>query len=608
MNAEAQRNANGNANALPIGTRLREFEIRDVLGAGGFGIVYLAFDHSLEREVAIKEYMPSDLAGRTETMHVSIRSQSNAEIFKLGRESFVKEAKMLARFEHPSLLKVYHFWEDNGTAYMTMPVLRGQTVKALRRGMNQPPDEAWLRQLLEPLLGALETLHAKEIYHRDIAPDNIQVEPDGRPVLMDFGAARRLLGDRTQMVTTIVKPTYSPIEQFADSGAAKQGPWTDLYALGGTLHYLLMNRPPQPATARMVHDDDSALTTETLPGCSEEFLRIIDWMLAPHPNDRPQSVAILRDALAGRISVPLRRSHAKKVSGDWDQTIIMPPPGAKTVATVRGEAPVAATPTMPAAQPAYDDEAAVTIRVQRSDVGQVAKAPARPQPMPATHRPTSSKALPIGLGLGALLLVAGGAFWGLKGKPAPAVPEPVAIAVPAAQEPAPPASSPALASATPPVAELAASAPSTAPNPAPAVATAKPESAVAAVVVPALAKSEPVPAKPATAPPAKPLAIAKPTPQVRSATPEYASQSAPVTAPQPSEPQRKTPEPAVTQTVVPTPAQAPVKPVATNPEAVCGGRNPLLYFVCMEKECLRGEQTATADCKAWRKNARNPYD
>src|SRR5688572_3980323 len=118
----------GQANALPKGTRLGEFEIRRVIGAGGFGIVYMAFDHGLEREVAIKEYMPSSLASRTATLHVSLTSPSNEETFKLGLRSFVNEAKLLARFDHRSLIKVHRFWEERGTAYMVMPLLRGRTL------------------------------------------------------------------------------------------------------------------------------------------------------------------------------------------------------------------------------------------------------------------------------------------------------------------------------------------------------------------------------------------------------------------------------------------------------------------------------------------------
>ena len=311
------------ANALPVGTRLGEFELLSLLGVGGFGIVYLAFDHALEREVAVKEYMPASLAGRTETMHVSLRSQSDAETFALGLRSFVNEARLLARFDHPSLLKVLRFWEANGTAYMAMPVMRGRTLKELRTELGRAPDEGTLRSMLEALLGALERLHGEGVYHRDIAPDNIQVEPDGKPVLLDFGAARRVLSDKTQTLTAILKPAYAPIEQYAETGSVKQGPWTDFYALGATLHYVLLGKPPPPATARAVFDESSALAGQGLPGYSIAFLQLVDWMLAPRPNDRPQNVAELRQVLLGARQVPA--PYLIEPSGDaWDKTQVLP--------------------------------------------------------------------------------------------------------------------------------------------------------------------------------------------------------------------------------------------------------------------------------------------
>ncbi len=301
--------------ALPPGTRLGEFELRSVLGVGGFGIVYLAFDHALEREVAVKEYMPASLAGRTETMHISLLSESHADTFARGLRSFINEARLLARFDHPSLVKVYRFWEENSTAYMAMPLYRGQTLKAVRLEMAGSPDEAWLRTVLEPLLGAIDRLHQEGVYHRDIAPDNILIEAGGHPVLLDFGAARRVLNDKSQNLTAILKPAYAPIEQYGESGSVKQGPWTDIYSLGATLHFLLLGRPPAPAAARAVHDDATALTTKALPGCSEDFLLVIDWMLAPRPIDRPQSVAALREVLAGHAQVPVWTPRATPVLG-----------------------------------------------------------------------------------------------------------------------------------------------------------------------------------------------------------------------------------------------------------------------------------------------------
>jgi serine/threonine protein kinase len=315
------------ASALPIGTRLGEFEISRVLGAGGFGIVYLAVDHALQREVAIKEYMPASLAGRTETLHLSLHSQTDAATFALGLKSFVNEARLLARFDHPSLLKVLRFWEANGTAYMAMPVMRGSTWKDVRLALDGPPSEAWVLRMLLPLLGAIERLHAEGVYHRDISPDNIQIEANGNPVLLDFGAARHVISDKSLALTTILKPAYAPIEQYAEQGSVKQGPWTDLYSLGATLHYVLLARPPVPATVRAVHDDPSPLTTLALPGCSDRFLRTIDWMLAPRPGDRPRSVADLRAALDGHTEPPPRAAPQPAAAHSWDTTQMLPAAG-----------------------------------------------------------------------------------------------------------------------------------------------------------------------------------------------------------------------------------------------------------------------------------------
>ena len=234
--------------ALPPGTRFGEFEILRVLGVGGFGIVYLAQDHSLEREVALKEYMPASLAARGAGPQITVRSSSFAETYAIGLRSFINEARLLARFDHPSLVKVYRFWEDNATAYMVMPFLQGMTLRDARRGMPHAPDEAWIRSVLTPILSALELLHREGVYHRDIAPDNILLPRDGPPVLLDFGAARRVISDRTQSLTAILKPSYAPIEQYAEMTQLRQGPWTDIYALGAVVHYLLFGVPPAPAT------------------------------------------------------------------------------------------------------------------------------------------------------------------------------------------------------------------------------------------------------------------------------------------------------------------------------------------------------------------------
>ena len=307
----------GSPDWLPPGHRLDEFEIVRVLGAGGFGIVYLALDQVLLRYVAIKEYFPVALAGRNKNGQVEERSRESGTTFELGLESFINEARLLASFDHPSLVKVHRFWKQNGTAYMVMQYYPGQTLKEARRAMQTPPDEAWLRAFMEPLLGALEVLHAQAVFHRDIAPDNILLLPDGQPVVLDFGSARRVIGDSTQSLTAVLKPNFSPVEQYADDAGMRQGAYTDLFALGGTVRFMLTGDAPTPAVMRAVRDTLPALSrcgADRFPGVSMPFLATLDWTLALAPSDRPQNVAMVRDALRGAIVPP--EPTARHLSGD----------------------------------------------------------------------------------------------------------------------------------------------------------------------------------------------------------------------------------------------------------------------------------------------------
>ena len=284
-------------NTLPAGTRLGEFEIIGLVGIGGFGIVYLAEDHSLGRRVALKEYMPSSLAARGQGLQVTVKSQRHVETFEAGRRSFVNEARLLAQFDHPALVKVYRFWEANGTAYMVMPYYEGLTLKRTLQQMKGQPDEAWLRRLLAPLLDALEVMHAAQVFHRDIAPDNIMLLSGERPLLLDFGAARHVISDMTQALTVILKPGYAPIEQYAEMPELKQGAWTDIYALAAVVHLAIVGRTPPPAVGRAVNDTMQPLAQQLAGRYSDAFLRAIDRGLAVQPKDRPQTVAEFRALL-----------------------------------------------------------------------------------------------------------------------------------------------------------------------------------------------------------------------------------------------------------------------------------------------------------------------
>jgi serine/threonine protein kinase len=318
--------------ALPVGTIVGDFEIREVIGVGGFGIVYRAWERPLERDVALKEFMPTGLVGRGVSGGVHLRAAAYEDDYILGLRSFRNEARLLARFDHPALVKVFRFWETNATAYMAMPFYKAQTLRQRRQELGaEPVTQAWLMQVVESLLGALTEMHRAEVYHRDIAPDNILWCEDQRPVLLDFGAARRVLTDRTQHLTAVLKPQFAPIEQYADSQSMRQGPWTDLFALASTCYFMLTGRPPLPATARVLSDELVPLTQLAPAGFSATVLSALDWAMAVLPQDRPQSAAILRDALRGHVEVPERFVQAPGTArsaplpgADFEKTIASP--------------------------------------------------------------------------------------------------------------------------------------------------------------------------------------------------------------------------------------------------------------------------------------------
>ncbi|KWK60359.1 serine/threonine-protein kinase [Burkholderia ubonensis] len=278
---------------LPLGHRLGELQLDEVLGIGGFGIVYRAFDRTLRRAVAIKEYMPSMLATRGGDYTVSLRSERFAPAFDAGRGAFLNEARLLAQFDHPGLVKVLHFWESHGTAYMVMPFYEGRTLKQLLDGGVQM-SETQLRDVVAALLGALDTLHRAQCFHRDVALDNVLIRPDGNAILLDFGAARKQIGDLVDDGAMMIKPGYAPIEQYTDDPAFSQGPWTDLYALGAVMHAMITGELPPAAVVRSIKDTYRPLATRELPArerYSPGFLAAVDHALQLRIADRPESVA-----------------------------------------------------------------------------------------------------------------------------------------------------------------------------------------------------------------------------------------------------------------------------------------------------------------------------
>jgi serine/threonine protein kinase len=283
--------------ALPEGTELvGDYRIKRVLGAGGFGITYLAEEIALGRLVTIKEYFPADFAARVGTINAAPRSQGCAEDFKWGLDRFISEAKTLARFVHPNIVGVYRYFLANDTGYMVIAFEEGASFKSWLARLKRAPRQAELDRILTPLLEALEFVHKANFLHRDIAPDNIIIRTDGSPVLIDFGSARGEMISHSRTVSALVKPGYSPYEQYATT-ASKQGPWTDIYALGATLYHAITGKRPPDSPSRMVADDYIAAREAALSSYRASFLAAIDQALLLEVTERPQSIAAWRGTL-----------------------------------------------------------------------------------------------------------------------------------------------------------------------------------------------------------------------------------------------------------------------------------------------------------------------
>jgi serine/threonine protein kinase len=283
--------------ALKSGTELvGDFRISRVLGAGGFGITYLADELALGRSVTIKEYFPADFAVRGAAFEAVPRSENCSGDYNWGLDRFIEEAQTLARFNHPNIVRVYRYFRANQTAYMVLHFEEGQSLKNWLKGLGRAPRQKELDKIIGPLLLALEEIHKADFLHRDIAPDNIIIRNDGQPVLIDFGSARGEIAAHSKTVSALVKPGYSPYEQYAETGK-RQGPWTDIYALGATLYHAVTGKRPPDAPSRMVKDDFVPAREAAVGAYRANFLQAIDKALALTIDDRPQTIAAWRGDL-----------------------------------------------------------------------------------------------------------------------------------------------------------------------------------------------------------------------------------------------------------------------------------------------------------------------
>lgn len=279
--------------ALPRGYALHEYRIESTLGVGGFGLTYLATDSNLNVQVAIKEYLPGELAIRRDDQSVRSKSDATLDTFQWGLTRFLEESRTLASFRHPNIVRVMRFFEANQTAYMVMEFVAGQPLNEWIKARRPLPEPA-ITSIASALLDGVEVVHRAGYLHRDIKPGNIFIRDDATPVLLDFGSARVAIAHTER--TAIISPGYAPLEQYHVQG--NQGPWSDLYALGGVLYWIVTGEKPVDATARFPTDPlRPAARAGDRSHYSQQLLEAIDWALVPTETSRPQSVAELRRVL-----------------------------------------------------------------------------------------------------------------------------------------------------------------------------------------------------------------------------------------------------------------------------------------------------------------------
>jgi hypothetical protein len=319
---------------------LLEYRLEAVLGAGGFGMTYLCKDTNLDKRVAIKEYFPADLALRLQDGGVVAANTTADTSYQWGLERFLQEARTLAKFSHPHIVRVNRYFEANATGYMVMDYEHGESLNQLLQ--REPlPGEPRIRQIIVPLLDGLQAVHETGFLHRDIKPANIFIRSNGSPVLLDFGAARQAVSGSTKSLTSILTPGYAPLEQYSDQGA--QGPWSDIYAMGGVLYRTFTSENPPDAVSRLRNDAVPAKLAQLKGRVSESALRAVDWALTLDEKQRPRSVEIWKHAMEGKVSVPSATRAAAPMPDAVTRvaTAPLPEPPTRRSATVR---PIAVAP------------------------------------------------------------------------------------------------------------------------------------------------------------------------------------------------------------------------------------------------------------------------
>jgi len=375
--------------ALPPQYRLHWYVLERVLGQGGFGITYLARDTNLDQQVAIKEYLPLEVAARRSDTTVRPRTDDQTDRYRWGLDRFIREARTLARFDHPNIVRVHSVFEFNNTAYMVMRFEEGENFAALLERRRTLPEADLMRMLL-PVLDGLELVHNAGFIHRDIKPDNIHIRADGSPVLLDFGSARAALG-QARTVTILVAPGYAPFEQYYASGE-DQGPWTDLYGLGATCYRAIAGVPPLDAIARSKGVLGSAremLVPASAIGSgrySTRLLKAIDHALEFAERERPQTIAEWRSELTTEVpAAPAPAAPA--IAPDRPAPAVTLAPQATAIGPTPGERTAQFTPARrPFMRVAAISAVLAAVAVIGGGIGayMMTRGSQQPQPLPST--------------------------------------------------------------------------------------------------------------------------------------------------------------------------------------------------------------------------------
>jgi serine/threonine protein kinase len=290
---------------LPAGLELHEYRLERVLGAGAFGITYQGWDRHLNVPVAIKEFFPESLVER-EGAQVVLKPGEDAEFYKFGLDAFIEEARVLAQFKQPNIIRVSRYFVANGTAYFVMDYEEGRSLSDLLKSEQAPLPEERMRAIFVPILEGLRSVHDKKYLHRDIKPSNIYIRHNGTPILLDFGAARLEFGTTSHNGMCVLTPGYAPIEQYIQDGI--QGPWSDLYAIGATMYRCITGHTPINAVDRLTalqqkqQDPLPSLAAAAKGNYSADFLQAIAWALAVTKENRPQTVGQLLERLHVKVN------------------------------------------------------------------------------------------------------------------------------------------------------------------------------------------------------------------------------------------------------------------------------------------------------------------